>query len=184
MKKQGGSSKKSVDDVNRNSGQARRKTLKAMLAGGGAVAASQAMPSKWGTPIVEATVLPVHAQTTQCIVYDRADTNNRYHGCVEICGEDASVNIVIGYANCGGGPKFRFTGTLPANGDWGEISRVETGAGCSPGSNFLSTRDAYIFGVGPQISVRFREGDGGTDQITLNQTSRCTSHEVDDCNEC
>jgi hypothetical protein len=42
----------------------RRRLLKALVASGGAVAASTLLPSKWSKPSVEVGVLPVHAQAT------------------------------------------------------------------------------------------------------------------------
>jgi hypothetical protein len=42
----------------------RRRLLKALIATGGAAAASTLLPSKWTKPIVEVGVLPVHAQAS------------------------------------------------------------------------------------------------------------------------
>ena len=42
----------------------RRQLLKAMAATGGAVSASSLLPGKWVKPVVEAGVLPAHAQVT------------------------------------------------------------------------------------------------------------------------
>ena len=41
----------------------RRKVLKALTALGGAVAATNLMPGKWTSPIIDLGVLPAHAQT-------------------------------------------------------------------------------------------------------------------------
>ena len=41
----------------------RRKVLKALTAVGGAVAATNLMPGKWTSPIIDLGVLPAHAQT-------------------------------------------------------------------------------------------------------------------------
>jgi hypothetical protein len=42
----------------------RRKLLKGLAAGGGAVTASKLLPESWGKPILDAIVLPAHAQAT------------------------------------------------------------------------------------------------------------------------
>lgn len=42
----------------------RRRLLKALIASGGAVAASTLLPNKWSEPTVEVGMLPVHAQAT------------------------------------------------------------------------------------------------------------------------
>lgn len=39
----------------------RRKALKTILAGGGAVATSLSLPKQWTRPIVEAVIVPAHA---------------------------------------------------------------------------------------------------------------------------
>ena len=44
----------------------RRDALKALAAIGGAAAASALLPEKWVKPVVEAGVLPAHAQTSVC----------------------------------------------------------------------------------------------------------------------
>ena len=44
--------------------EGRRRLLKALIASGGAVAASTLLPSKWSKPAVEVGMLPVHAQAT------------------------------------------------------------------------------------------------------------------------
>ncbi len=43
----------------------RRKLLKSILAGSGAVIADKSLPDKWTRPVVSAVVLPAHAQTTR-----------------------------------------------------------------------------------------------------------------------
>jgi hypothetical protein len=45
----------------------RREVLKALMASGGALAVAAFLPSKWGKPMVEAGVLPAHAQGSICI---------------------------------------------------------------------------------------------------------------------
>ena len=42
----------------------RREAIKAMAAAGGALAAAAFMPGKWTRPVVEAGVVPAHAQST------------------------------------------------------------------------------------------------------------------------
>jgi hypothetical protein len=42
----------------------RRQLLKALAAGGGAVAGAALLPGQWAKPVVEVGVLPAHAQTS------------------------------------------------------------------------------------------------------------------------
>ena len=44
--------------------QSRRKMLKSMAAGGGAVVAGKSLPEQWTYPVVDSVLLPVHASTT------------------------------------------------------------------------------------------------------------------------
>lgn len=46
--------------------QARRKLLKAITGAGGAIAAGNMLPDKWARPMVDAALLPAHAQTSGC----------------------------------------------------------------------------------------------------------------------
>jgi hypothetical protein len=48
------------------SDQSRRKVLKSIARGGGAVAAAKALPERWLKPVVESVLLPAHAQTSGC----------------------------------------------------------------------------------------------------------------------
>ena len=42
----------------------RRKVLKSIAAGGGAVVIGKSLPDRWAKPVVDAVVLPAHAETT------------------------------------------------------------------------------------------------------------------------
>jgi len=44
--------------------EARRKLLRGVVAGGGAIMAGKTLPDNWSRPLVDSVVLPVHAQTS------------------------------------------------------------------------------------------------------------------------
>lgn len=44
--------------------QNRRKVLKSIAAGGGAIVAGKSLPESWSKPVVNAVMLPAHAETT------------------------------------------------------------------------------------------------------------------------
>ena len=50
-------------DITRNK-QSRRKMLKSMAVGGGAVVAGKSLPDQWAKPMVDSVLLPTHAQTS------------------------------------------------------------------------------------------------------------------------
>ncbi len=56
----------STDNVNKEQEQleSRRKVLKNMLIGGGAIAGAKFLPDKWVQPIVNTVVTPAHAATS------------------------------------------------------------------------------------------------------------------------
>ena len=58
----------SENDANEvRSNRNRRNALKKLLAGSGAVVASQSIPEKWAKPVVDSVMLPGHAQTSGAI---------------------------------------------------------------------------------------------------------------------
>ena len=48
------------------SNHSRRKLLKSIAAGSGAVVIGKSLPDSWSKPVVDSVVLPVHAQTSPC----------------------------------------------------------------------------------------------------------------------
>jgi len=46
------------------SDQSRRKLLKSIAAGSGAIVAGKSLPESWSRPVVDSVMLPVHAQTS------------------------------------------------------------------------------------------------------------------------
>ncbi len=50
--------------TDKKSNDSRRKLLKSLVAGSGAVVAGKALPESWTKPVVDSVMLPAHAQTT------------------------------------------------------------------------------------------------------------------------
>lgn len=59
--------KKSVLDSEAQKQEKRRKALKSILAGSGAVVTATVLQDKWSRPVVESILLPAHAQTSQAL---------------------------------------------------------------------------------------------------------------------
>lgn len=53
-----------MSEQNRNKSSARRKLLKSVVAGGGILATGRLLPESWSRPVVQAVMLPAHAQTS------------------------------------------------------------------------------------------------------------------------
>ena len=51
--------------MNKKSNDSRRKLLKSIAAGSGAVVAGKSLPESWSKPIVDSVLLPAHAGTTE-----------------------------------------------------------------------------------------------------------------------
>lgn len=58
------SSEKDNNQEITRSKQSRRKALKSMVAGSGAVIAGKSLPEEWAKPMVDSVLLPAHAQTS------------------------------------------------------------------------------------------------------------------------
>lgn len=50
----------------KKSNDSRRKLLKSLAAGSGAVVAGKSLPKEWSKPVVDSVMLPAHAETTNC----------------------------------------------------------------------------------------------------------------------
>jgi len=53
-----------MSETKSSKGNARRKLLKGIAAGSGAVIAGQTLPENWSRPVVDSVMLPAHAQTS------------------------------------------------------------------------------------------------------------------------
>ena len=69
----------------------RREILKALAAGGGALAAAAFLPGRWAKPVVESGVLPAHAQSS-CPYYGQITVNG---ACVSECPEGAELMVIF-----------------------------------------------------------------------------------------
>lgn len=50
----------------KKSSESRRKLLKSIAAGSGAIVAGKSLPDSWSRPVVDSVMLPAHAQTSAC----------------------------------------------------------------------------------------------------------------------
>jgi hypothetical protein len=66
--------------TDKKSSDSRRKLLKSIAAGSGAVIAGKSLPENWAKPVVDSVMLPAHAQTSCCDISGQycADGNYGY----------------------------------------------------------------------------------------------------------
>ena len=118
------SGKKSTDN--------RRKVLKSIAAGSGAIIAGKNLPESWSRPIVDSVMLPAHAQTSppltgQTYQGTATTTRDRCNGTSDNPTPSITINIngstvTISYTN---NRPFTGTGTLTGNTFSVAVSRTE-----------------------------------------------------------
>ena len=139
------------------SDQSRRKLLKSLAAGSGAVVTAKSLPESWSRPVVDGVMLPAHAQTTVCqnawsgqVTFDTATRWEVYEG---VC----SVDVVASGAGGGsggqesssggsGGPSTGLLSVVP-----GEILVVTVGTAGGYGG---SVRQTPVVQVVSRVVVR------------------------------
>jgi hypothetical protein len=157
----------------------RRELLKALAAGGGAVAASAVVSGKWVKPVVEAGVLPAHAATSVLTYFQIFNVTS---GEIEPLGDvgdgPSAMKVTVegstAYveANNGSG-RVRLSGSLDIDGTPKPAAdfNIEIGTGCKakiPASSW--NVEGYSFGD-PTISIRSSEGRGSGWTATAPQGS-------------
>ncbi|MCP3999369.1 MAG: hypothetical protein GY727_00440 [Gammaproteobacteria bacterium] len=77
--------------TDKKSNDSRRKLLKSIAAGSGAVVAGKSLPESWSKPVIDSVVLPVHAETTD----DSGSGSGDAQCCLTTglyCGTSISIN--------------------------------------------------------------------------------------------
>ena len=77
--------------TDKKSSESRRKLLKSIAAGSGAIVAGKSLPDKWTAPVVDTVMLPAHAQTSPAPTTTAAPTTT-----VEPCGTLTITSITRG----------------------------------------------------------------------------------------
>ncbi|MCI5164934.1 MAG: twin-arginine translocation signal domain-containing protein [Candidatus Electrothrix sp. GM3_4] len=78
----------------------RRKALKTLAVGVGALAGSTVLPEKWVTPIIQGIVLPVHAQTSAPLAPMQLVFCNDRVDLTLIDGDSSTVELTIEASGC------------------------------------------------------------------------------------
>lgn len=125
------------DSASAADGAARRRAVRRILAGGGLIAGSQAMPGEWSKPVVDAVLLPAHAATSledPCLVtilkgdQSSSEIAVRLDGVVNppTGGVEVTINLqTIGGSGDSAGP---FTRTSASDGTY-SVTPVTLGGG-------------------------------------------------------
>jgi hypothetical protein len=103
------------------SDKSRRKLLKSLAAGSGAIVAGKSLPENWTKPVVDSVMLPAHAQTSAplLVLPSRYVTPGTYEGRVP----EGVTSLTVAMSAGGGGGGGSFAGT---GGTGGEVRVVDS----------------------------------------------------------
>ena len=160
----------------KKSSESRRKLLKSIAAGGGAIVAGKSLPDKWTAPVVDSVLLPAHAQTSPTPTTTAAPITTNYYCYIDAGGWGYSVAVTgdaITFTGHDGAlrfepvdvPKFVFTGSGSTAGGSPVVISVSTNTAANPncvtGGSFLNPRNVTINldGNGVPVSMVWPTGD-------------------------
>lgn len=165
-KKESDSVQTGVDDET-GTGRERRRLLKTLVAGGGVLAAGKSLPETWTKPMVEAIVLPSHAQTSPQFLSCRVAT-------VSSLNTEEVANPLIDE------PLGPFTGGSTGNLRWSDDNNDPYTARLSGISAEIDTSTAGVpitlnLITQPQLSV----DAGGGDTVNTNGSGQAFFNDID-----
>ncbi len=195
-----------VTMTDKKSNDSRRKLLKSIAAGSGAIIAGKSLPESWARPVVDSVILPTHAQTTDdtgssptvtaIYEYDYKSQFEERRGCVQIMSDGTAMVEYTDGDGCGSYAQYKFAGTIPSDGTKGTVSRVDKGKNCGEdGANFLVVREASLGNigegslilmveVGDPVHGRPSNRDTGVKSTRYVRADNCPVVAVEDCEEC
>jgi|GEM_PF-1175315 len=148
----------------KKSGESRRKLLKSIAAGSGAIVAGKSLPESWSRPVVDSVMLPAHAQTSPppsaCTTEFAGTYEGNATGTITRCNDvtedhNPPLTIIIG-ADCSvsvsitGNRPFTGTGTITGSTFSVAVSRPEDCAAPTSGNGGSGTVSGTVSGT--QIS--------------------------------
>ncbi len=143
---------KRVCSENELQSSGRRKAIKNIVVGVGALTAYHVMPTNWSKPIIEQVFLPAHAATSGEVVVPSC--------CIIRLVNDSSVDISVSYTVCSSGVSM--TVTFPGGGTTADISVPEESAfAINPSSS-----DPFTYmntGAATGLNAGFTNLDGNLD---------------------
>lgn len=113
----------------------RRKLLKGTLIVGGAVVGAKSLPESWSRPIVDAVMLPAHAQTSPLIEDNACSSSVTLPGCTFSCSDTSEDSDSKVYTFQFDGSCLTFTEEdVFASSNSGSYDPNQLGVRCGPGS--------------------------------------------------
>ncbi len=120
--------------ANKKSNDSRRKLLKSIAVGSGAVVAGKSLPESWTKPVIDTVMLPAHAETSGCAIYAVSHIEFKNEGedslltvCATVCGDSAEVTQATDWDNVGYNQR---SGTIPIGGASGQMPQTAVAPGC------------------------------------------------------
>jgi hypothetical protein len=115
--------------------KSRRKLLKSIAIGGGAIAVAKTLPESWTKPVIDSVMLPAHGQASITTYFGLSvggtgfgglsPPDDGIHGCIVVTGDEADVTFQ-GSENNG-----RRNGVVPTDGTLADAVMVAAVSGCN-----------------------------------------------------
>ncbi len=175
--------------TDKKSNDSRRKLLKSIAAGSGAVVAGKSLPESWAKPVVDSVMLPAHAETTEagsegddtnCVVYavSHVEFESNYGVglltvCATVCGESAEVTHAVDFEGEGYNQR---SGTIPVGGATGQMPETAHSP-CDP-DDPPPSRSATLTGLtANSVVFTMKRGKNapGDLVVTLKRVDSCPS---------
>jgi len=142
----------------------RRKLLKSIAAGSGAIIAGKSLPESWSKPVVDSVMLPAHAQTspspcTPCLVAALYGEGSGCSGITVDVAIDGTVTVDTPSLDspqtdtvdpCAGGA-FSVTGNTGGGGSGGGTETISGTVECGAQTSMTVTQTSSGGGTGPVL---------------------------------
>lgn len=151
------------------SNKSRRKLLKSIAAGSGAVIAGKSLPESWSKPVVDSVMLPAHAQTspspcTPCLVaatYCAGSGNGTGGGSIDVA---VSIDGTVSVSHSGFDTSPQTDSVNPCTGGTFSVTAA------SSGNNSITVSGTIPCGVTDSIAIVEDDGTNPPRNVTATQT--------------
>jgi hypothetical protein len=150
----------------KKSSESRRKLLKSIMAGSGAIVAGKSLPESWSRPVVDSVMLPAHALTSGITIYSDTGLVGVFVSFNEPLKQDGLfadiAESLIPVANAGEGPgNDGFYACAMVNGETASVAVAGLGGeGASPNETQMIRRGTLnLNGSEGTITAESSDGD-------------------------
>ena len=172
--------------TDKKSSESRRKLLKSIAAGSGAIVAGKSLPESWSKPVVDSVMLPVHAQTSiictidityEITVSPPIDGDYGYNISYFPGGGDAVPPVVEEPFTSSVNRTYSHTlppGQYVVSGGAGADSPVGSGGTASGQTSVSCCSASSLLGAPWTVPAGGSDGDGGAVLVTVGTDGTCS----------